>query len=69
MFDETLEQRIQKLKNEFEIIKSKGYIMSANNGRGNIGLTFEKLINKENFARDPLKSQFQKAVLIVMKNT
>ena len=48
MFDETLEQRIQKLKNQFEIIKSKGYIMSNNNGRGNIGLTFEKLINKEN---------------------
>lgn len=48
MFDETLEERIQKLKNKFEIIKSKGYIMSNNIGRGNIGLTFEKLIGKEN---------------------
>lgn len=38
---------ITNLKNEFNKIKAKGWIKSLYKGTGGIGLTFEKLLNKE----------------------
>lgn len=37
-----IEDKIILLKREFEIIKEKGWIKSSSNGRGNIGMTFER---------------------------
>lgn len=46
--EEKIEENIKYLKTIFNSIKEQGYIKSCAAGRGNIGLTFEKLIGKEN---------------------
>lgn len=37
-----IEEKIVLLKRKFETIKEKGWIKSSSNGRGNIGMTFER---------------------------
>lgn len=46
--EEITTNKIEELKNKFNEIKKMGYIESLSSGRGNIGLTFEQLIGKEN---------------------
>lgn len=46
--DEEIKKAVTYLKNKFNTIKNQGYIKSNSNGRGNVGLTFEKLIGKDN---------------------
>lgn len=48
MTEEKIDATIKELKEKFEKIKKMGYIESTSKGRGNIGLTFEKLLGKEN---------------------
>ena len=42
-----IDQNIIDLKNDFQRIKEKGWIKSLYKGTGGIGLTFEKMLNKE----------------------
>ena len=48
MIEEKLNETINELKEKFKKLKKIGYIESTSKGRGNIGLTFEKLLGKEN---------------------
>ena len=42
-----MEQNIQDLINKFNTIKNMGYVEAVNNDFSGIGLTFEKLLDKE----------------------
>lgn len=49
MFEQELQNTIMDLKEKFNTINKNGYIKGCKSkSKGNVGLTFEKLIGKEN---------------------
>lgn len=48
MFEQNINETIDELTKKFNEIKNAGYVESTASGRGNIGLTLENLLGKEN---------------------
>lgn len=48
MLDYKIDKTLKELKEKFNKIKKLGYVESTATGRGNIGLTLERLFGKEN---------------------
>ena len=64
-----MEESINLLKTKFDEIKKKGYVKAVNNNTSGIGLTFEKLIGKEednftfpDFCGIELKTKLKKSI-------